>query len=193
MHTSPLGVLIMFIVVFVPQWFDYLIVARVSQLKVRELSGDREMRQIGMAMIGSVWLAAAVGWFLTPLALPGSGWTWLIVGLLVMCSGVALRYWSILTLGRFFRFVVDVQDDHRVITSGPYRLVRHPAYTGLVLIQLGFGIATGNILSAAICLAVPIIGLIPRIQHEEEALEGSLGAEYRGYAAHTKRLIPLVW
>lgn len=84
-----------------------------------------------------------------------------------MCAGAALRYWAILTLGRFFRFEVLVQDEHKVVTGGPYRFVRHPFYTGILLIQLGLGIALGNFLSVLICLSVPILGFLPRIQHEE--------------------------
>ena len=61
-------------------------------------------------------------------------------------------------LGRFFKFTVVVQADHQVVDTGPYRLIRHPSYTGLLMAALGLGIALGTWLSIPLCLAPPLIG-----------------------------------
>lgn len=193
MHTSPFAIVLVYVFASAALMVDYPLVARVSQLDMQGAFGDKEFRQIGIALAVSEVLAGIAAFFVNALALPGSPWTWLFVGVLVMCGGAALRYWAIVTLGRFFSFEVVVQDSHRVITGGPYRFVRHPSYTGILLIQLGLGIALGNLLSIAVCMAVPVLGFFARIQHEEAVLEEGLGTEYRAYAARTKRLIPGIW
>ena len=193
MHTSPLGVIFAYALAAGLLMIDYPIVARISQLNIRGMSGDKEVRQITVTIAITGLLAGTAAKMVTGLALPGNPWAWLLIGVLVMCGGAVFRYWAIITLGRFFRFEVMVQDEHRVVTGGPYRFVRHPSYTGVLLIQLGLGIALGNFLSIAICMCVPVLGFLPRIQHEEAALEEGLGTEYRAYAAGTKRLIPGLW
>jgi len=138
-------------------------------------------------------LGVAFAAFDVPPELPGSSWVWLAVGVAVIYVAVALRLWAVLTLGRFFRRVVVIQEGHRVVTAGPYRFARHPAYTGILLAHLGLGIALANVLSIAVLVALPAIALRARIAEEEEALEDALGDEYRAYAARTRRLVPGLW
>jgi protein-S-isoprenylcysteine O-methyltransferase Ste14 len=83
--------------------------------------------------------------------------------------------------------------DQPVITSGPYRFVRHPSYAGIVLVLTGIGITYGNWLSLAALALVPLIGFVYRIHVEEAALAATLGSRYTSYAAGRKRLIPFVW
>jgi protein-S-isoprenylcysteine O-methyltransferase Ste14 len=193
MQTSPLGVILAYVFASGLLMIDYPIVARISELNTRRMSGDKEMRQIFLALGINGVLAGTAAYLASGLALPGNPWAWLLIGILVMCGGALLRYWAIITLGRFFRFEVMVQSEHKVVTGGPYRFVRHPSYTGILLIELGLGIALGNFLSIAICMIVPVLGFLPRIQHEEAALEEGLGTEYRAYAASKRRLIPGLW
>jgi protein-S-isoprenylcysteine O-methyltransferase Ste14 len=193
MHTSPPGPLILLAVLAAYQAFEVALVARRGWKESRAAFFDLEVLGIGALLLIAALLAAAVAWFVTPLAIPGNGWGALVVGVLVMCAGVAIRLWAVIALGRFFRPVVVLQSDHRVITEGPYRLVRHPSYTGILLAQAGFGIALGNFLSIAICVAIPLLLLQSRIAHEEEALDSGLGDEYRAYAARTSRLVPGIW
>src|SRR5215216_7825468 len=81
----------------------------------------------------------------------------------------------------------------QVATRGPYRWVRHPSYTGLLLIALGFGLGVGNWLSLAICAVIPLVGLVPRIAVEEAELARVLGDPYRSYQKATRRLVPGLW
>jgi protein-S-isoprenylcysteine O-methyltransferase Ste14 len=114
-------------------------------------------------------------------------------GLVLLWCGVGLRLWSFHTLGRYFTFTVQTSGDQPVITSGPYRWVRHPSYAGILLAVIGLGLLIGNWLSL-LCLTVAIaVGLVNRIRVEERALLGALGERYRDYAAGRKRLIPFVW
>jgi protein-S-isoprenylcysteine O-methyltransferase Ste14 len=114
------------------------------------------------------------------LALPGPAWWPFALGLALIWTGLALRWWAVL-------------DDHRVVQTGPYRVVRHPSYSGLLLIFLGVGFTLGNWLSVAACLVLPLLGLLPRIRVEEAVLTRRLGEPYRAYSARTQRLVPHVW
>src|ERR1041385_7191828 len=61
----------------------------------------------------------------------------LLIGAVFIWCGIALRLWSILTLGKFFRVTLTVQESHHVVTDGPYKYLRHPSYTGLLLALIG--------------------------------------------------------
>jgi protein-S-isoprenylcysteine O-methyltransferase Ste14 len=89
--------------------------------------------------------------------------------------------------------VVQTSADQPVITDGPYRVIRHPSYGGILLAVPGIGLFIGNWLSL-IVLTVPVAcGLVLRIRIEERALLRSLGDDYRTYAAAQKRLVPFIW
>jgi protein-S-isoprenylcysteine O-methyltransferase Ste14 len=80
-----------------------------------------------------------------------------------------------------------------VITTGPYRVIRHPSYAGLLLVIMAVGLLIGNWWSFA-CLTVSVAsGLVFRIHVEERALIQHLGTSYRSYAVTHKRLVPFVW
>jgi protein-S-isoprenylcysteine O-methyltransferase Ste14 len=117
----------------------------------------------------------------------------LVTGEIIAWLGLAIRLWSIIVLGRSFRLTVEVDSDQAVVDRGPYRWVRHPSYSGLLLIAVGFGIALGNWLSLAILVVVPLIVIIRRIGVEEEQLIAVMGQPYVEYRARTKRLVPGVW
>lgn len=121
------------------------------------------------------------------------GWAPVLVGEAIFIAGLALRFWAVLTLGRFFKVTVSIQERHTVVRSGPYRLLRHPSYTGLLLILLGLGLALETWLGLAAIVVLPLIGVLIRIRVEEAVLLEALGSEYASYAAETRRLIPGVW
>jgi protein-S-isoprenylcysteine O-methyltransferase Ste14 len=88
---------------------------------------------------------------------------------------------------------VVVQEGHEVVESGPYRLVRHPSYTGMVTCSAGVGLMLGNWLSVLVAAAPTLIGFTVRLLGEERTLAAELGAPYRDYMRRTWRLIPHVW
>jgi len=115
------------------------------------------------------------------------------VALVLFWGGIGLRYWSFRTLGRYFTFTVQTSLDQPVVTGGPYRVIRHPGYAGLLLVIMGFGLLIGNWWSlGGLTLAVSC-GLVFRIRVEERALMRDLGEGYRAYASTRKRLVPFVW
>lgn len=116
-----------------------------------------------------------------------------VAGLLVMWTGLAVRIWAIAVLGNSFRTTVEVDTSQRVVDSGPYRWVRHPSYTGIVLLMAGLGLVYGNVPALAILLVLPAGVLIHRIFVEEAVLTEVIGRAYADYAARTKRLVPGLW
>lgn len=108
-------------------------------------------------------------------------------------SGIALRWWSILVLGRFFTVDVAIHDDHVLVTRGPYRYVRHPSYTGLVIAVIGLVAMFANWLALALCGVCVIAALVVRIRVEERALALTFGERWAVQCARTWRLVPFVW
>jgi protein-S-isoprenylcysteine O-methyltransferase Ste14 len=113
-------------------------------------------------------------------------------GLIVQASGLALRAWSMRTLGASYTRTLRTGEEQRVVDDGPYRLIRHPGYAGSLLTWSGFALASRS---------VPVIGFVTgllswayqrRIAAEEELLRRELPG-YTAYSDHTKKLIPLVW
>ena len=163
-------------------------------LRVRErLQGrgsatrDRATRALIALTIGAAVALAAVT------ASPRTGGAHRAAGLVVIWLGLAIRIWAIAALGRSFRTTVEVDAGQNVVRSGPYRWVRHPSYSGLLLIVTGCGLASGNWLALIVCAALPLPALLRRIHVEEAELVGVLGDRYRAYQRHTKRLIPGIW
>jgi protein-S-isoprenylcysteine O-methyltransferase len=154
---------------------------------------DPAVMLLSTALYGGIALGAVVAYRTDDLVLPGADWWPPLVGLALFAGGLALRIHAMRTLGRFFRYSVRVEEDQPVIDTGPYRLIRHPAYTGLLLAALGVGVALGNWASIACCLVPPLAGFSARLLHEERVLATQLGEPYRAYMTRTKRLIPGVW
>ena len=96
-------------------------------------------------------------------------------------------------LGRYFTFTFMTSANQPVITTGPYRLLRHPSYAGILLILGGIGLSLGNWLSPAALILLHLAGFIYRIHVEEAALSAVLGGAYTTYAGGRKRIVPLVW
>jgi protein-S-isoprenylcysteine O-methyltransferase Ste14 len=115
------------------------------------------------------------------------------IGLVILLAGLVLRGWSIMTLGEYFTGSVAVSSDQPVVTAGPYRMLRHPSYTGILLAYTGIGLASANWIGLAAMAVLPLAGILLRIHAEERALLTTLGDPYRAYAAQHKRLVPLVW
>ena len=116
-----------------------------------------------------------------------------ILGLALLLAGVAMRGASIYALGKYFTGIVLIKEDHRLIRSGPYRHLRHPAYTGALLAHLGLGLSFTNWFSLALSVVPYIVAVIYRMHVEEKALRDAFGSEYLTYAKDTKRLIPKVY
>jgi protein-S-isoprenylcysteine O-methyltransferase Ste14 len=138
---------------------------------------------VALAAVG--WAAAAryLGLAVTPAAVQ-------YAGLVLIVAAVGFREWAIVRLGRFFSRTVQVEPGQRLITDGPYRWLRHPAYTGMVLMYAGLGLALGSWVGAAGALALMLGATMYRISVEETLLVHTFGDAYCDYKTHTWRLFP---
>jgi protein-S-isoprenylcysteine O-methyltransferase Ste14 len=114
-------------------------------------------------------------------------------GSAVALVGIALRAWAVRTLGQYFTYVVKVSPDQKVVESGPYRLLRHPSYTGGALTGIGIGLSLRFGLAPLILGGAMLASYLIRIAVEERALADGIGEPYRAYMRRTKRLIPFIW
>lgn len=146
-------------------------------------------------VIATVWASVAIGMglaFAFPDAAITSGRTVVFAtGLVLMIAGMALRWYSIRVLGTSFTCEVVTRPGQEVVEAGPYRLVRHPSYTGGLITVLGVLVCCCNVVSLA-ALIVAVAGYANRIRVEERALAQDLGDPYREYMRRTKRLIPFL-
>jgi protein-S-isoprenylcysteine O-methyltransferase Ste14 len=114
-------------------------------------------------------------------------------GLIVFILGLGFTVWSYRTLGRFFSLEVQVQRTHEVVDTGPYSLLRHPGYAGVLFGFMGLGLALQSWVSVLVLLLATTAALAYRAQREEKFLVAELGDEYVRYMTRTKRLVPYVW
>lgn len=110
-------------------------------------------------------------------------------GLVIALCGLALTCWARATLGRYWSRIVALKQDHKLVQHGPYRLVRHPLYSGLLLATLGTTLAFG-LWHALLGAALLWIGFISRAAREDALLAGHFGAEFEAYRARSGRLAP---
>lgn len=148
-------------------------------------------------LIGLQWLGLALN-FLFAWLFPSAAIFWqrtalFLLGIVCILLGVALRWYAIWTLGRYFTRDVAVSADQQVVQRGPYRAIRHPAYSGTLLTMLGVGLAANNWASLAALLVFVFLGHFYRVQVEEKALSQTIGRPYIEYMRRTKRFIPLVF
>lgn len=116
-----------------------------------------------------------------------------ITGVICIVLGGALRYWSIKTLGHFFTAGVLVTNTQKIITTGPYRILRHPSYTGGILTVIGTPLVLENTYSVLLTLLLMIVAYAFRIKAEEKAMIKIFGNFYYTYQQNTRKLIPLLW
>jgi protein-S-isoprenylcysteine O-methyltransferase len=149
------------------------------------------LRRLNLVIYGSVALGvtlARTGIGHLPLP-PAARWA----GLAVIALGLALRVWAILVLGRSFTVNVAIRPGQALVEQGPYRWVRHPAYTGSLLSFLGLALAEASWIAAAVILVPITLAFLQRIAVEERALQRAFPSEYPPYAARTRRLIPWLY
>jgi protein-S-isoprenylcysteine O-methyltransferase len=177
---------------------DLLVVSEVGlALSRRSSAAKAEGRRSDRGSMRMLWIVttlAITGAFeiaeheIGPFLIPAANWQ--TAGAVLFAMGLVLRIWSIYHLGRFFTVDVAIAQDHRVVDDGPYRFVRHPSYSALLLEFAGIGLALRSV-PAWLVLMLPIfLVLLHRIRVEEAALSDGLGEPYLAYMRRTKRLVP---
>jgi protein-S-isoprenylcysteine O-methyltransferase len=167
-------------------------------LNKRAKSGESRVEDKGSLTLLWIVIAASVTLafnlaYLLPGAAMSSAPALRRLGIALFAAGLALRWYAIVHLGRFFTVNVSIAADHRLIDTGPYRIIRHPSYSGALMAFLGLGLCMAN-WASLLCLLVPIfLVFLRRIHVEETVLLQALGDQYRNYMRRTKRLIPAVF
>lgn len=110
-------------------------------------------------------------------------------GVVLFIAGGVLRVWPVFVLGNRFSGLVAIQPGHALVTTGMYRVIRHPSYLGLLVNSLGWAFAFRSGVGVLLML-LTIPPIVARIRSEETLLRTQFGAEYDAYRAHTSRLIP---
>jgi protein-S-isoprenylcysteine O-methyltransferase Ste14 len=135
-----------------------------------------------------VWLPFVVA-YVQPLAIDLDQ-TLRLVGLTIAFASAAFAAWAMWSLGRSYGIRLDVFESHSLKTDGPYALVRHPMYLGIVLFHLGASLA----LQSALLLVATAVFVVPftavRIGAEEKVLKDAFGERYLRYAERVPALIP---
>ena len=158
---------------------------------VRE-ADHSSLRFLWIVIALSIWLALWLTSHFRAALLPQAKF-FVGLGVLFFVLGLALRWWSIIQLGRFFTVNVAIARDHQLVEAGPYRYLRHPSYTGVLLAFVGFGLSLGN-WAALLALLGPIFAaFLYRMKVEERTLIDALGESYVAYCGRTKRLVPFIY
>ncbi len=148
-------------------------------------------------LIGLQWVGIALNfslaWFFPFATIPLHRTTLFLLGIIFILLGVGLRWFSIWTLGRYFTRDIAASLDQPVVQNGPYRFIRHPAYSGTFLTMLGLGLVMTNWASLISLLFCVFLGHFYRVKIEEEILIQSIGQPYIDYMRRIKRFIPLVF
>ena len=153
---------------------------------------DRSLRMLWIIIMSSIAAGIVVA-ARVPAAGMGGGMALLWVACALFVLGLALRWYSIFYLGRFFTVNVAIHASHEVIDTGPYARVRHPSYAGALLAFLGLALSLANWLSLPL-VVVPIFwAFTRRMTIEETALASALGTPYTNYMQRTKRLAPFIY
>lgn len=115
------------------------------------------------------------------------------VGTALYGLGLSIRYWSLILLGSHFSRKVKVVEEQPLVSVGPYRLLRHPSYTGLLLLNIGLHFYIGNILGILLATTTLSLALVIRMREEEGSMEKVLGDTYRHWKEERCRLVPWIY
>lgn len=192
-YTSPLAISIFLaacLVWLVPEW----LMVYNSRAKIARRNATVQDRSSLLLLIVLQWTGLALDLVFSNL-LPAATLSWQSAaifgcGIGLILLGVALRWYAIRVLGSYFTREVAISVDQSVVLSGPYRYLRHPAYSGTFLTMIGVGLSLGNWAGLLVLLVCVLAGHLYRVRVEEQALLQGLGQVYADYMHQTKRFIP---
>jgi protein-S-isoprenylcysteine O-methyltransferase Ste14 len=119
--------------------------------------------------------------------------TFFTVGATLIVPGLIIRVLSMLTLRQYFTYWVAQIDDHQLVETGLYKVIRHPGYLGQVMIFLGISISLSNWLSIVAMMLPIALGYGYQIKVEERFMIEQMGESYLNYQERTKRIIPMIY
>lgn len=188
---------------FVEHWIAYLwlafiviwwLAAFASKRSVQRQSSGSRLLQSGIVLIGLVLLfnlghAFTRGWP-ARLAVPRTN-AWITAGVALTVAGMLFSIWARAILGSNWSGRVTIKQDHQLILRGPYALVRHPIYTGMLAALLGTAVVYGAV-RCFVGLVICGIGLWLKSQTEEHFMMQQFGEQYAQYRQRVRALVPFV-
>lgn len=114
------------------------------------------------------------------------------LGVAIYVVGIVFRIVPVFVLGRRFSGLVAIQEGHELVTGGPYRVIRHPSYLGLLLGLFGWALVFRSAIGVLVSLLL-IPPLVARMNSEEALLESEFGQQYADYRRRTWRLLPFLY
>ncbi len=186
---------LIFYACFTLWWLPEMIGTFIQRSKADSSKRDRGSYPL---LLIALWIGLFVG-FWSPYLAPGVAIRFapdavFFAGIVAMLLGIILRWHAIRVLGQWFTRDVAVNSAQTIVQQGPYKWVRHPAYSGTLLTLLGIGIAIGNWIAILAILTGGLVGHLYRISVEEAALINELDGAYSVYMQQTPyRLVPLVF
>ena len=199
LKTNPMGWFLL--TVGVVYCIGLIISSLVNRRKFWESASKEEVQREEMSD-QSFWfitIGMAAVFFISPaeylyFRLITTGEQWLLFfGLGLVIAGTWLFVWARRTLRQAYSGHLEVKDKQPLVQSGPYRLVRHPAYAGYLLMALGIVIGYTSLMGLIAYIILLIPATIFRINLEEKLLSESFGEEYQSYKSKTSRILPHIW
>lgn len=172
--------------------------ASLTQPAYRPIDRDAppEDRGTSSQIVWTVYITQALGVFEAVFFRYPQSFVWdafTTTALLLAIAGALFRAWAVATLGNYFTWHVRVQKGQTVISSGPYRFVRHPSYTGALVLYVCTMLVLKAWIAAALVLIFLTAAFVRRIRYEEGLLISALGDDYVSYSRNLKRLVPALW
>ena len=184
-------------IIFISVWVAWFI----SEILLNRLlrSGKGDKKGLDKKTIRIIWItigiANSTGIFVSIFSrIPiSNSLTIPYIGLLIIITGMIIRFVSVWSLGRLFTVDVTIREDHKIKKDGIYKFIRHPSYSGSILSFIGFGLTLNNWISLIIISVLITVAMSYRINIEEKLLLAEFGPEYSEYMKKTRRLIPWVY
>jgi protein-S-isoprenylcysteine O-methyltransferase Ste14 len=165
-----------------------------KRAKSGKIKNERDRRSllilwivIALSLCAGPWVAAYHIWGTTNYKAAE------LAGIAIFAMGFTIRWIAIYQLGRMFTVNVVISDQHTLKTSGLYQVVRHPSYTGLLLIIVGLGVSLNSLASLLVMFVPSFLALNYRISIEEGALTEEFSKQYADYKSRVKRLVPGIY
>jgi protein-S-isoprenylcysteine O-methyltransferase Ste14 len=178
-------------------WLVWIAYWRISAADVKptqrhESSGSRAAHLLPLLIAGLLlWIRgdAQDGWLFQHFLTPSMTMFW--VGTAITAAGLGFSAWARVHLGRNWSATVTVKQNHELIRTGPYAIVRHPIYTGVLFGFIGTGLAIGQ-WRGAVAVVIVFVAFWRKLRLEEQWMSETFGEDYRRYRARTKALVPLL-
>lgn len=174
-------------------WLIFLAYWIISALRTR----SQAVRKRSPTSLWLYWVLLGLGFVILSID-PVSSWRFLpdnlamkLIGYVILVIGLSFATWARIHLGKYWSERITIKVDHKLIRSGPYNIVRHPMYTGILFGFIGSVIMSGGI-SALVALALVLTALLVKIGQEEKLLLEEFGPTYVQYKKKVKTLIPFI-